>query len=128
MSGRRRLANRRSHETIAVEMLGQRFKIGLGRYTEMRRIDGTLSLEVTGVGPIGEIFINAQKPNSALDVFCGDSAILLSLLIQCGFPIETIYHSMKKDPDGSPSSPLGYAARLLIENTEANHGHPSTTE
>lgn len=128
MTDRLRLANRRTHETIAVEMLNQRFKIGLGRHTETRRIDGTLSLDLVSVGDVAEVFINAQRPNSDIDVLCSDAAILMSLLLQCRCPIETIQHAMKKDPDGKPSSPLGFAAQLLTETTEANHGHSSTAE
>lgn len=128
MTSRRLLANRRTHETIAVEMLEQRFKIGLGRETVTRRISGTLQLEVVSVGPISEVFLNAQKPNSALDVLCSDGAILMSLLIQYGCPIDTIAHAMKQDPGGVPASPLGYAAQLINSTTEAKHGHSSTAE
>lgn len=119
MTDRRRPADRRHHETIAVEMLNQRFKIGIGRHTEISDADQAL---VITLGAFTEVFVNAQKPNSALDVICSDGAILMSLLIQYGCPIETIQHAMKKDPGGSPASPLGYAANLLSETLEANHG------
>lgn len=119
MTERRRPADRRTHETVAVEMLDQRFKIGLGRHTAIRGEDQTL---VVTLGEFAEVFLNAQKPNSALDVLCSDGAILMSLLIQYGCPIETIQHAMKKDPGGQPASPLGYAANLLSETLEANNG------
>ena len=103
---RSRPANRRSHETIAIEHEGQRYKIGLGREVCIER--GTL-------GPIVEVFLNAQKANSPLDVLASDGAILMSLLIQYGCPPADIFHSMKRNPDGSPSSPLGRAAAYLVE-------------
>lgn len=122
MIHRQRLASRRTHETVAVEMLEQRFKVGIGRETDIRDVGDVLQVTV---GPPAEVFINAQKPNSALDVLCSDSAILMSLLIQYGCPIENIRHSMKRDPDGKPSSPLGFAADLLNETMETSHADSS---
>jgi len=104
---RHRLANRRALETIAIEHEGQRYKVSLGR--ELVCIDrGRL-------GPVLEVFVNAQQVNSAADVLASDGAILMSLLLQHGCAIETINHAMKRNPDGSPSSPLGRAAALIAE-------------
>lgn len=108
MTTRRRLANRRAHETIAIEHEGQRYKIGLGREVG--------SVDRQKLGPIAEIFLNAQKANSPLDVLASDGAILMSMLLQYGCPPEDIAHSMKRNPDGSPASPLGRAAAFLIES------------
>lgn len=104
MTSRHRLANRRAHETIAIEHDEQRYKIGLGR-------------EVTAgqAGPVNEVFLNAQKANSAVDVLASDGAILMSLLLQYGCPAEVIFHAMKRNSDGSPASPLGRAAAYLVE-------------
>jgi hypothetical protein len=103
MTPRRRMAERRMLETIAIEHEGQRYKIGLGR-------------EI-GSAQVGEVFVNAQQVNSQADVLASDGAILMSLLIQYGHPIAEIAGSMKKNPDGSPSSPLGRAAALIFEAT-----------
>ena len=105
MTHRIRLADRRAHETIAIEHGNQRYKVGLGREL---RTDRTL-------GPIVEVFLNAQKVNSSLDVLANDGAILLSLALQYGCPPEIIRHAMKRNPDGSPASPLGVAANFLVE-------------
>ena len=99
MTERRRLSQRRALETIAIEHDGQRFKIGLGRER--------------GQTQVLEVFVNAQQVNSQIDVLASDGAILMSLLIQYGHPVEEIAKSMKKNPDGSPSSPLGLAAALI---------------
>lgn len=106
---RHRLANRRAHEVIAVEVMEQRFKIGLGR--ELVCVDRRQ------LGPIVEIFINGQKPNSPVDTLASDGAILMSLLLQHGCPAEVITHAMKRNPDGTPASPLGVAADLLTHST-----------
>jgi len=107
MTNRHRLANRRAHETIAIEHEGQRYKIGLGREVTC--------IEREKVGPIVEIFLNAQKVNTQADVLASDGAILMSMLLQYGCPPADIAHAMKRNPDGSPASPLGRAAAFLIE-------------
>lgn len=103
MTTRHRLANRRAHETIAIVHDDQRYKVGLGR-------------EI-GATKILEVFISAQRPNSAVDALASDGAILMSMLLQYGCPPVDIAHAMKRNPDGSPASPLGRAASFLIENT-----------
>lgn len=104
---RRRPASRRSHETIAIEHEGQRYKVGLGREL--------FCIECGMLGPIVEVFLNAQKVNSPIDVLVSDGAILISMLIQHGCPPADIARAMKRNPDGSPSSPLGRAAAFLVE-------------
>jgi len=108
MTSRHRLAQRRAHETIAIVHDNQRYKIGLGRELTC--------VEHKQLGPIAEVFINAQHANSAVDVLASDGAILMSLLLQYGCPPADIYHAMKRNPDGSMASPLGRAAAFLIEN------------
>ena len=110
MTPRRRPANRRAHETIAIEHEGQRYKIGLGRELAC--------IARERLGPIVEVFLNAQRASSSLDVLASDGAILMSMLLQYGCPPADIYHAMKRNPDGSPSSPLGRAAAYLIEEAQ----------
>jgi hypothetical protein len=113
MTPRRRPANRRAHETIAIEHEGQRYKIGLGREL--------VCIARERLGPIVEVFLNAQRASSSLDVLASDGAILMSMLLQYGCPPADIYHAMKRNPDGSPSSPLGRAAAYLIEHERSAH-------
>ncbi|HYD66118.1 hypothetical protein [Azospirillum sp.] len=108
MTSRHRLASRRTHETIAIEHEGQRYKIGLGREL--------VCVERAKVGPIVEVFLNAQKVNTQADTLASDGAILMSMLLQYGCPPSDIAHAMKRNPDGSPASPLGRAAAFLIED------------
>ena len=107
MTTRHRLASRRAHETIAIEHEGQRYKIGLGREV--------VCIEREKVGPIVEVFLNAQKVNTQADTLASDGAILMSMLIQYGCPPDQIVKSMKHNSDGTPASPLGRAAAFLIE-------------
>lgn len=110
MNPRLRPAKRRSHETIAIEHEGQRFKIGFGREL--------VCAERERLGPVVEVFLNGQKVNSPVDVLASDGAILMSLLIQYGHPIEEIAQSLKRNPDGSPASILGLAAAEILRAKE----------
>jgi hypothetical protein len=114
MTFRQRPPNRRPLETIAIELEGQRYKISLGREY---LCDGSCGGQER-FGRIVEIFINAQKVNSPIDVLVGDAGVLLSMLIQYGCPIDDIFHAMKRYPDGSPASPLGRAAAYLLEGDQ----------
>jgi len=104
---RHRLANRRAHESFAFEHGDMDFRISLGREL--------ICIERQRLGPVMEVFLNAEQVNSAVDVLVGDGAILISLLLQHGCSIETINHAMKRNQDGSPSSVLGRAAALIAE-------------
>jgi hypothetical protein len=110
MTHRHRVANRRHLETTVIEHQGLRYKIGLGR--ELVCIDRPQ------LGPVVEVFLNAQKVNSPADVLSSDGAILMSLLIQYGCPPAEIVKSMKHNSDGTPASPLGRAAALLAAATQ----------
>jgi hypothetical protein len=114
MTLRHRPAHRRTHETIAIQHEGQRYKVGLGREL--------ICIERARLGPIVEVFLNAQQVNSQVDVLASDGAILMSLLLQYGCPREVIAHAMKRNPDGSPASPLGRAAAYLIEQDVCKQG------
>ena len=58
-------------------------------------------------GSIAEIFIDAAKPNSALDAFAADAAILISLLLQHGSSLAEIGHALRRSPNGEPASLIG---------------------
>ena len=112
MTFRSRPANCRSHETIAIEHENQRYKIGLGREIACNGSCGGKPK----LSSVVEVFLNAQKVNSQLDVLSSDGAILMSMLLQYGCPPADIHHAMKRNPDGSPASPLGRAAAYLVEH------------
>jgi hypothetical protein len=105
-----RPASRRAHETIAIVHENQRYKVGLGREL--------VCIERERLGPIVEVFLNAQQVNSQVDVLASDGAILMSLLLQYGCPPEVIFHAMKRNPDASMASPLGRAAAYLVEGND----------
>jgi hypothetical protein len=111
MTTRKRVSDRRHHEVVAIEHEGQRFKIGFGR-----------EFDRGAVGPIVEVFLNAQKVDSAADLMVADAAILFSMLLQYGCPADIISKSMKRDPNGSAASVIGRAADLLRELSNVQQG------
>ena len=94
MTARQRLPNRRLAETLAFERDNLKFQMTIGLYPD---------------GRPGELFLNAEHANSLLDVLTHDGAILASLALQYGCPLETIRHALKRDSRGIASSPIGAA-------------------
>lgn len=91
---RQRLPNRRPNETFEFERDGISVKMTIG---------------VAPDGQPAEIFLNADRANSMLDVLMSDAAIIASLALQHGVPLATIAHAIKRDKFGIASSPIGAA-------------------
>jgi hypothetical protein len=104
MSARTRLPNRRPAETFALECAGLRYTCSVGRYRD---------------GSVGEFFLCNYKSNSASDANARDAAIVCSLALQHGVPIETIRRALLRDALGHPSTPLGCALDLIAEQEGA---------
>jgi hypothetical protein len=98
MTERKRLPNRRP--AIATEFWhrDQRYRCHIGRFPS---------------GGIAELFLDSARPNSELDAFAGDAAILISLLLQHGASPAEIGHALRRNPDGSPASLIGAALDLI---------------
>jgi hypothetical protein len=86
------LPNRRACETLEFSRDGVRIKVTVGF-----RLDGQ----------IGEIFLNADRANSMLDVLLSDAAIIVSIAIQNGATVRQLAHAIKRDVSGLASSPIG---------------------
>ena len=96
MTGLRdRLPNRRLHWLYRFECDGQVYTGGIGRFDD---------------GRIAEIFINGAKVGSAAEANAQDAAIVASLALQHGCPLETIHHALIRT--GGSGGPL---AALLDE-------------
>jgi hypothetical protein len=98
MSERRRLPNRRLAETLAVEVDSLRYTATIGRYSD---------------GRLGEIFIDMHKAGSAADVAARDSAVVASLALQHGVPVDVIRKALCRDARGNASGPLGVVLDLI---------------
>jgi hypothetical protein len=97
MSARVRLPNRRGAVAISLTHRDQRFRAHVGYFA----------------GRIAEVFLDAARPDSALDAFAADAAILISLLLQRGSSPAEIGHALRRAPDGSPASLIGAAIDQL---------------
>ena len=105
MSTRRRLENRRPHISFRFSHDDTWYTCGLGYF-----------LNDKGEAEIGEIFLNADKVDSDLDVNAGDAAIAVSLALQYSAPIKALLHTMKREPNGNMSSAIGRALQLALKN------------
>jgi hypothetical protein len=62
---------------------------------------------------VAEVFLNCAKSGTQAETLARDSAVLLSLALQHGVPIETISHAITRDADGKPSGPIGALVDLM---------------
>jgi hypothetical protein len=95
---RQRLPNRRSCETFNFECNGLAYTTSISRF---------------GDGRLAEIFLSNSKAGSHSDSAAKDSAVVCSIALQHGVPLETIRHAQLRDARGVASSPLGRALDLL---------------
>jgi hypothetical protein len=93
-SQRDRLPDRRPAISTSFERDGVCFEMTAGYYPD---------------GRPGEIFLNADRANSLLDFLMSDAAILASLALQYGAPLDEIRHALKRDSRGAAQSPIGTA-------------------
>jgi hypothetical protein len=97
---RRPLPNRRGHELLSFEHGGIHYTAGVGRFEN---------------GELAEIFLNAHKHGTAVDVSARDAAIAASLLLQHGCHVETLRKALTRNGDGSASGPLARALDMMLQ-------------
>jgi hypothetical protein len=98
MTTRARLSNRRACETFGFECAALRYTATISRFDD---------------GRISEIFLSNHKSGSAADTAAKDSAVVCSIALQFGVPLETICRALMRDSHGRPSGPLGTALDIL---------------
>jgi hypothetical protein len=97
---RERLPNRRRSENFGFECSGLRYS-------------GTASW--FDDGRLGEIFLGNHRADSHADACAKDAAILASIALQCGAPLDVLRKALLRDSQGRPSTPIGCALDLLSE-------------
>jgi hypothetical protein len=100
---RERLPNRRACETLGFESGGMRYVASVARFPD---------------GRLAEIFITNHKVGCDADAAAKDSAVVCSIALQHGVPVETIRKALLRDARGVASSPLGVALDLLAREAE----------
>ena len=89
---RRTLPQRRAAETFDLRVWSQTFTITVGFYA-----DGTM----------GEVFIDGGKTGQDIQSITRDAAVVLSIALQHGTPIETLRHAITRNDFGAAASILG---------------------
>lgn len=100
MTSRAVLPSRRFHEAITFRHWGIEYVAGLGRASPSAKVS--------------EIFLNAGKLGGQSDTLARDSAVLLSIALQYGVPVEIMAHAITRDVDGSPTGPIGALLDLMV--------------
>ena len=95
---RRTLPQRRAAETFDLRFWNQPFTVTVGFYAD---------------GTPGEVFIDGGKTGQDIQSTARDAAVVLSLALQHGAPIETIRHAVTRNGSGSAASILGAVVDAL---------------
>lgn len=66
-------------------------------------------------GNIKEVFIDASKIGSALEVIMNDIAIILSKSLRSGLSPSELFRSTRRDQNGRPASMLGIILRDMVK-------------
>jgi hypothetical protein len=98
MTSRERLPNRRFSESFAVACAGLRYTATISRFPD---------------GRLAEVFLTNHKAGSQADANARDSAVVCSLALQHGVPVDVIRKALLRDSRGRASSPLGAALDAL---------------
>jgi ribonucleoside-diphosphate reductase alpha chain len=79
MSARNRLPNRRANSSFGFEFEGHRYRASAAWFDD---------------GRLGEIFLDTDKHGTPLQLNAETAAILTSIALQYGVPVETIRHAV----------------------------------
>jgi hypothetical protein len=99
---RQRLENRRASENFSFKCAGLPYTATIQRFPS---------------GKIAEIFLSNHHAGSHVDACARASAVVCSLALQFGAPLQTIAHALLRDAQGRASSPLGAALDIIATIT-----------
>jgi hypothetical protein len=63
----------------------------------------------------GEVFINGGKTGEQVEAIAKDFAVVLSIALQFGVPVDTLWHAVTRDGQGHPMSIGGAVFDKLME-------------
>jgi hypothetical protein len=95
---RRRLPTRRQSTTFSFECNGLRYSCTVSHFTD---------------GALAEVFLGNGKAGSHSDTAGKDSAVVCSIALQFGVPLDVIRKALLRDAKGNASSPLGVALDMI---------------
>jgi hypothetical protein len=73
-------------------------------------------------GRLAEIFLTNHKSGSDADAAARDSAVICSIALQHGVPIEIVRKALLRDSSDNPSSPIGCVLDLLARGVAMSGG------
>src|SRR5262252_9496292 len=97
---RQRLPNRRGCTTFDLQACGLRFRASVGYYED---------------GQIGEVFLSNHRVNSMAGIMASDAAVVASIALQYGVPLDVIRRALMRDPQGRAVGPLGVVLDQLAQ-------------
>jgi hypothetical protein len=103
MSNRKRLPNRRSNLTFALECNGQQYTATVAWFAD---------------GALAEVFLTNRHTGSQSDANAKDSAVMASIALQHGASLETLRRAVLRDGNSNPSTPLGAALDYIAGELE----------
>lgn len=98
MTQRQRLPYRRGCESFSFRCGGLSYVATISRFPN---------------SDLAEIFISNHKSGCDADTAGRDSAVVCSIALQYGVPLETIRKALMRDSQGRPNGPLGAALDLI---------------
>jgi hypothetical protein len=97
---RHRLPNRRPSESFNFECAGMAYTATFSRFND---------------GRVAEIFLGNHKSGSHADAAAKDSAVIASIAMQFGAPLDVLRKALLRDPRGKASGPLGTALDAIAQ-------------
>jgi hypothetical protein len=68
-------------------------------------------------GALGEVFVGNHRCDSHADACAKDAAILASICLQFGAPLDVIRKALLRDSQGRPSTPIGCALDIIARQS-----------
>jgi hypothetical protein len=66
---------------------------------------------------VAEVFLTSRKIGSSFEAIARDAAILMSLALQHGCPLDTIRHALTRNADGTAQSLMGRVVDRISEES-----------
>jgi hypothetical protein len=96
-------ATRRFAETFDLTSGGLAYTASIGRFAD---------------GRIAEIFLTNHKAGSAADTNAKDAAVVCSIALQFGVPVDVLRKALMRDSRGAPCGPLAVALDMVAAQDE----------
>jgi hypothetical protein len=110
MPARRTLPLRRPVQTFELhhrtETADQSYQVSVGYFCDGEKMTPA------------EVFVNGAKVGSTVEAVARDAAVLLSIAMQFGVPLDVIRGAITRDAAGYPSSVIGAVVDKLIEGNQ----------